>query len=345
MTSKASLKIEENYSLKNYNTFGLDAKAKYFVEIESVESLLDLISSDLFKKEKHLILGGGSNVLLTQDYDGLVIKISISGLSIEKEDNAYVWLKAMAGNVWHEVVMYSIEEGYGGLENLSLIPGQVGAAPMQNIGAYGIELEAVFDHLEAVEISTGNIKKFYKDDCDFGYRESVFKNIHKGRYIIVSVVLKLKKTQEEVSVSYGAIQSVLEEKGVDQPNAKLVSDAVIEIRQSKLPNPKELGNAGSFFKNPVIEFKQLETLVEKYPEIPRYDVGNGMFKVPAGWLIEQCGWKGKKVGNVGAHKNQALVLVNYGGATGEEVKALAMDIQKSVFQKFGIAISPEVNII
>lgn len=345
MSGNESFQIKENHSLKEYNTFGLAVKAKYFVEVDSVTMLQELIKTDLFKKQNHLILGGGSNVLLTKDFDGLVLKISIQGLTVEKESENNIWLKAMAGNVWHDVVMYSIEQGYGGLENLSLIPGQVGAAPMQNIGAYGIELESVFDHLEAMNIKTGQIRKFAKKECDFGYRESVFKNVYKGKYIITSVVLKLDKSQENVSVSYGAIQSVLDEKGVKQPNSKSVSDAVIEIRQSKLPNPKELGNAGSFFKNPVIEFKQLETLKSKYPDIPHYDLGLGMYKVPAGWLIEQCGWKGKKVGNVGAHKNQALVLVNYGGATGEEVKALAMDIKKSVFQKFGIVISPEVNII
>ncbi|MEX2590948.1 MAG: UDP-N-acetylmuramate dehydrogenase [Chitinophagales bacterium] len=337
--------IKENHSLKAYNSFGIDVSARYFVEITKVAQLKVLLESDLFKYNARLILGGGSNVLLTKDFPGLVLKLSIRGISIEKEAADFVWLKAMAGEVWHDVVQYSLKNGLGGLENLSLIPGQVGAAPMQNIGAYGVELESVFDHLEAIEISSAEIKKFHKDDCAFGYRESVFKNIYKDKFIIVSVVFKLSKSQDQVNITYGAIRDVLNEKGITKPDAKAVSDAVIAIRQSKLPNPKELGNAGSFFKNPVIEKQQLERLKADYPEIPSYDLGNDQFKVPAGWLIEQCGWKGKVVGNTGSHKRQALVLVNYGNATGKEIKTLADEIRKSVYDKFGIKITPEVNII
>lgn len=337
--------LKENFSLKNYNSFGLDVKARYFAEVTSVQELKELIKSPIFKSQKHLVLGGGSNVLFTQDFDGLLIKISIKNISIVKETSEYAYLKAMAGDVWHEVVLYSLEKGLGGLENLSLIPGQIGAAPMQNIGAYGIELKSVFESLEALEIATGEIKTFTKETCGFGYRESVFKNILKGKFIILSVLLKLRKTQEEVHVEYGAIQQVLTEKGIKKPNAKAVSEAVIEIRQSKLPNPKVLGNAGSFFKNPVLEKTQFEALLKAQPNMPNYDLGNGTFKVPAGWLIEQCGWKGKVVGNVGAHKNQALVLVNYGSASGKELLHLAEKIQESVFEKFGVKISPEVNII
>ncbi|MEX0813484.1 MAG: UDP-N-acetylmuramate dehydrogenase [Chitinophagales bacterium] len=337
--------IKENHSLKAYNSFGIDVSARYFVEITKVAQLKVLLESDLFKYNARLILGGGSNVLLTKDFPGLVLKLSIRGISIEKEAADFVWLKAMAGEVWHDVVQYSLKNGLGGLENLSLIPGQVGAAPMQNIGAYGVELESVFDHLEAIEISSAEIKKFHKDDCAFGYRESVFKNIYKDKFIIVSVVFKLSKSQDQVNITYGAIRDVLNKKGITKPDAKAVSDAVIAIRQSKLPNPKELGNAGSFFKNPVIEKQQLERLKADYPEIPSYDLGNDQFKVPAGWLIEQCGWKGKVVGNTGSHKKQALVLVNYGNASGKEIKTLADEIRKSVYDKFGIKITPEVNII
>lgn len=337
--------IKENHSLKAYNSFGIDVSSRYFTEIKDLEQLRELLVSDLFKNNSRLILGGGSNVLLTRDFPGLVIKISIKGIETIKEDEAHVWIKANAGEVWHDLVMYSLQKGLGGIENLSLIPGQVGAAPMQNIGAYGVELESVFDHLEAIEISTRNLKEFYKKDCAFGYRESVFKNIYKNQFIITAVVLKLNKSQERVNIDYGAISDVLEAKNIVNPDAKDVSDAVIEIRQSKLPNPKELGNAGSFFKNPVIEKQQLETLKREYPGIPSYDVGNDLFKVPAGWLIEQCGWKGKVVGNTGSHKNQALVLVNYGNASGNEIRELAEEIQKSVFEKFSINILPEVNII
>lgn len=337
--------IKENISLKSYNTFGLNVKARYFVEIETVAQLQEVIQSAVFKSNPHLILGGGSNVLLTKDFEGIVLKISIKGKDIVEEDKQSVTIKIMAGENWHEVVLYSLKNNWSGIENLSLIPGQVGAAPMQNIGAYGVELEAVFKELEAVEIKSGKRRRFDKDSCNFGYRESIFKNTYKGQFIIVAVILQLKKSDESVNISYGAIQDILKRKGIEKPNAKDVSNAIIEIRQSKLPDPKELGNSGSFFKNPVIDRKNFEILKQQYPEIPGYEIDENSIKVPAGWLIEQCGWKGKKVGQTGAHKQQALVLVNYGNASGAEILQLSKDIQQSVREKFNIELSPEVNII
>ncbi len=338
------MNIQSNISLKPLNTFGIDAKAKEFVDIQSREELEVLCSNFNLINRNVLVLGGGSNMLLTKDVDGMVIKISIKGIEITNEDNDNVWVKAMAGEVWHDLVLWTIEKGYGGLENLSLIPGCVGASPMQNIGAYGVEIKNTFHSLEAISIEDAEFKTFGPAECKFGYRESIFKQEAKGKYIIVSVEFKLSK-HPVVNTTYGAIQQTLQKHGIEKPDVKAISDAVIEIRSSKLPNPKVLGNAGSFFKNPEIPNTQFNQLKLTFPEIVGYPTTEGYTKVAAGWMIEQCGWKGKVVGHTGSHKDQALVLVNYGGATGHEIWQLAMDIQASVKEKFGVTITPEVNVI
>ena len=333
-----------NISLKPYNTFGIDAHAKDFVEVTSLQELQAIIANPKLKHHPKLILGGGSNILFTKDFEGLVIRNNIKGIERINEDPYHVWIKAMGGEVWHQLVLYAINNKLAGIENLSLIPGLVGAAPMQNIGAYGVELVNVFDSLEAVDMETGEVRIFNKEECQFGYRESVFKKELKGKYFILSVTLRLNKTPK-YNVSYGDIKQTLSDMQVYELSLKAVSDAVIKIRSSKLPDPKQIGNAGSFFKNPEIPKEQFDQLVEKYPVMPSFPTTSGQIKVPAGWLIEQCGWKGKQVGNTGAHARQALVLVNYGGATGEEVKALAYQIRDSVKDKFGIELTPEVNFI
>ncbi len=337
------IKLEQDVSLKPFNTFGLEAKAAHFVAFTSVKELLNalkLISSD----QKMMVLGGGSNILLTQDFDGVVLKNELKGIELIDEERDYVWIKAMAGENWHEFVLHCIENGWAGVENLSLIPGTVGAAPMQNIGAYGVEIKDVFDSLEAVEISSGKYKEFNAEECEFGYRESVFKTSLKGEYIITSVTFRLRKTPE-FNISYGAIQDTLNEMGVEKLSLKAVSDAVIKIRQSKLPDPAKIGNSGSFFKNPTIDKLDYEGLKAEFPDIPGYKLPNDRVKVPAAWLIEQAGWKGKTFGEIGVHKLQPLVLVNYGNGNGSDIKDLAFKIQSSVASKFGIELNPEVNII
>jgi UDP-N-acetylmuramate dehydrogenase len=338
------VKVQYNISLKPYNTFGIEATTNEFVEVSTIDELVVLVNTFDFSSRKNLVIGGGSNLLLTKDFDGMVIKNSIKGMAVINEDEENVWVKAMAGERWHEFVLFCIGNGYGGVENLSLIPGCVGAAPMQNIGAYGAEIKDTFSTLEAIEIETGDIVVFDNSDCKFGYRESVFKNELKGKYIIVSVTFRLCK-HPKFNIAYGAIQQTLDKNGIKDITVKAISDAVIEIRTSKLPDPKLLGNAGSFFKNPEVPTAQFEELKQTFPSIVGYPTTLGNTKLAAGWLIEQCGWKGKQVGNTGSHKDQALVLVNYGGATGNEVWKLAMDIQQSVKEKFGVTISPEVNIV
>lgn len=338
------MNIQQNISLKAYNTFGIDVKAREFVVINSLDELCILCAAFNLTDRKILIMGGGSNLLLTKDFDGMVIKINLKGIEVVGENDDYTWVKCMAGEVWHEFVLYCISNNLGGVENLSLIPGCVGAAPMQNIGAYGVEIKDTFDSLEAVEIATGEVVKFNNKDCNFGYRESIFKQEAKGRYIIASVTFRLSK-KPVFNVSYGAIQQTLEKNGITLPTVKAISDAVISIRKSKLPDPLVLGNAGSFFKNPEITPEEFDELKSRFPDVVGYPAGSGYIKVAAGWLIEQCGWKGKVVGNAGSHKDQALVLVNYGGATGSEIWKLALDIKNSVMEKFGITINPEVNIV
>ena len=338
------MQIQEGQSLKSMNTFGIDAKAKYLSIIREISDLKTLVKSNLFKEENHLILGGGSNILLTKDYNGLVIKNELKGISLINEDNASVILKIMSGEVWHELVLYCVENNWAGIENLSLIPGSVGAAPMQNIGAYGVELKSVFIELEALHLESGEVHTFDKKACDFGYRQSVFKNRLKEQYFILSITIKLLK-KPKLHLNYGAINDTLKLMGKSKPNIKDVSQAVIQIRQSKLPNPSELGNSGSFFKNPIVENEKFKELKLNYPNIVAYPAGEKHTKLAAGWLIEQCGYKGKRYGDTGSHKHQALVLVNYGNAKGKDIWNLALKIQASVKAKFDVDIQPEVNII
>lgn len=339
-----AMKIEENKELRPYHTFHLDVKAKYFAKVKTVDDLLLLLNSSIYRNNPSLVLGGGSNLLFTGDLNGLVIKLSIMGITTLAEDEDEVELKIGAGQNWHELVMYCVDRGYGGIENLSLIPGTVGAAPMQNIGAYGVEIREVFTELEAVEIATGKIKAFSNEACKFGYRDSIFKNKAKGRYVITSVTLKLSK-KPIVNTSYGAIKETLTAWGIEKPGIADVSKAVIHIRQSKLPDPNVIGNAGSFFKNPSIDAADFEKLKVNYPAAMGYVQADGTVKVPAAWLIEQAGWKGKTFGEIGVHKNQALVLVNYGEGTGRDIWDLAQKIQASVQEKFGIALVLEVNVV
>ncbi len=334
--------FQEDISLRPYNTFGIEARAKQFAEVESVDELKSIVNSnkDLF------VLSGGSNILLTRDIEKPVVHIRLLGKELLPDpDPDRVLVKVQAGENWHEFVIWCLENGLGGLENLSLIPGQVGTSPMQNIGAYGIEIKDVFRELEALEIATGEIKKFSKEDCRFGYRESVFKNELKGKFIIVNVTFSLSKRNHRLVVDYGAIRSELAERGIEKPSIDDISKVVIAIRQSKLPDPKELGNSGSFFKNPVIPRKQLEDLKSEHPTIPHYEVDAESVKVPAGWLVEQSGFKGKRFGDAGVHAKQALVLVNHGNASGQEILALSQRIQGEVLNRFGIELQTEVNII
>ncbi len=334
--------FQQNVQLQPYNTFGLEAKASEFAVFQSVEQLKAALNQRV--DQPLLILGGGSNILLTQDFDGLVLKNELTGYQVLKEDNSHVWVEVAAGENWHQFVLTAIENNWAGIENMSLIPGTMGAAPMQNIGAYGVEIKQVFERLSALEINSGEIHQFSNQECQFGYRESIFKKEAKGKFIITSVVLKLNK-QPEYNVSYGAIQQTLEEMEVSDLSIKAVSDAVIRIRQSKLPDPVEIGNSGSFFKNPEIDKIDYEGLKAEFSSIPGYELPDKRVKVPAAWLIEQAGWKGKTFDKIGVHKKQPLVLVNYGGGRGADIRDLAFKIQDSVSDKFGIILTPEVNII
>lgn len=336
------INIIENISLKPFNTFGIGAIANYYIAFSSVEQLQEALR--FAANQPRLILGGGSNILLCQDFEGVVLHNQIKGISLVHEDNAYYYVKANAGEVWHDFVMHCIAHNYQGVENLSLIPGSVGASPMQNIGAYGIEIKDIFYQLEAYEISTGQIHTFSLEDCEFGYRTSVFKTSLKDKYIILNVTYRLRK-HPVYNVSYGAIQQELEQMGLTELSSKAISDAVIAIRSSKLPNPAEIGNAGSFFKNPVIPISLFEQIQQNYPEIVSYAIDEMHIKVAAGWLIEAAGWKGKTLGNYGVHKKQALVLVNYGGAKGKDIFELSQQIIDDIFYKFGITLEREVNIL
>jgi len=336
------LNIEQNKSLKNYNTFGLNVNADYFTSINSIDELIEVLKNEQFSTTPKMFLGGGSNVLLTKDYHGLIIHNCLKGIEVVMRDDDFVFAKAASGEVWHDFVLYCIENGFGGVENMSLIPGSVGAGPMQNICAYGVEMKDVFFELEALNLATLQLEKFSNTDCKFGYRESVFKNEKKNQYFIASVTFRLN-LKPSVNTTYGAIQQQLTAMNVEHPTIKNVSDAVVAIRSSKLPNPAVLGNSGSFFKNPEIASSEYERLKNEFPNVVAYPT-NGGYKLAAGWLIEQCGWKGKVVGNCGSHKDQALVLVNYGNATGDEIYQLALAIQDSVFEKFQVRIVPEVNV-
>ena len=337
------MEFHENFSLKNFNTFGIEAKARQFVAVHSITDLKTVLEQH--PDEKKFILGGGSNMLLTKDIDALVIHVDLKGKKIINEDDNFVWVESQAGENWHEFVLWTIDQNFGGLENMSLIPGNVGTTPVQNIGAYGTEIKDTFVSCDAIKITNQEMKTFTKEECHFGYRESVFKNEVKDQYIITSVVFKLTKQNHKINISYGDIALQLSNRNIQIPTLKDVSDAVIAIRQSKLPDPKELGNSGSFFKNPILLKSDFEKIHQQFPEMKYYEVSATEVKVPAGWLIEQAGFKGKRFGDAGVHKNQALVLVNYGNATGQEILDVAKTIQATIFQIFGIHIEAEVNVI
>lgn len=339
------MQIQENTSLKPYNTFGINAAAKSFTKFTSLNELEELFS--FYTKNKltnTLILGGGSNILLTQDFNGLVAKNEMKGIEVVKKDADDIYVKAGAGENWHQFVLYCIEKNFAGVENLSLIPGSVGASPMQNIGAYGVEIKDVFYELEAYNIEEKKLITFSNKDCQFAYRESVFKRKYKDKFIITSVTYRLNKTPK-YNTSYGAIMQELEKMGVKELSVAAVSQAVINIRRSKLPDPAVIGNAGSFFKNPTIPKEQFETLKQQFPNIVGYTVNDKEVKLAAGWLIEQCGWKGYRKGDAGCHAAQALVLVNYGNANGIDIYNLSTEIMNSVEEKFKVFLEREVNVI
>lgn len=337
------LDVQKNKSLKPYNTFSIAADASYFAEILSEQDLKDVLKSDLIKEQNLLVLGGGSNVLFTKDFDGLVVKVSIPGISSVVEGDEVV-VTAGAGVVWNDLVKYCVQNGFAGIENLSLIPGTVGASPIQNIGAYGVELKDVFKSCVAYEIATSEKRIFNFEDCRFGYRDSVFKNELKGQYIITSVSFKLSKTAK-INTQYGAIQEELKNKGIAVPTIADVSSVVAEIRVAKLPDPSTIGNAGSFFKNPVIAEDEFEIVKSAHPNVVHYPAPDNKVKLAAGWLIEQCGFKGVIAGQTGTWKNQALVLVNHGSATGAEVYSFSERIINDVDAKFGVKLEREVNIL
>jgi len=338
------MNLQENFSLKSFNTFGIDASAKYFSSFSSTEMLREIIESQFAMLNTHLILGGGSNILLTKDVDGIVLKNDIRGIETVKEDDEHIYLKAGAGENWHQFVLYCVSRNYAGVENLSLIPGNVGASPMQNVGAYGVEIKDVFYELEALHRHDKSIQKFSLQDCAFGYRESVFKNKFKDQFVITSVIYRLNK-RPSFNTSYGAINQELERMGVKELSIQAISQAVINIRTSKLPDPNEVGNAGSFFKNPIVSNEKFFELKRKFSDLIAFPSGNDQKKLAAAWLIEQCGWKGYRRHDAGCYEKQALVLVNYGTATGLEVFELSEEIIQSVREKFGVTLEREVNII
>ena len=336
------MKLLRNISLKNYNTFGIDVSAKYFAAFSTIDELTALLDQATGKQV--LILGGGSNILFTKNVESFILKNELKGIQLIKEDVHYYYIKAAAGENWHEFVMHCIHHNYAGLENLSLIPGNVGASPMQNIGAYGVEIKDVFESLEALNIADKTIHTFSPNDCAFGYRESIFKSKYKDRFIILSVTLRLNKIPF-FNTSYGAIEQELEKMHVKDLSIQAISRAVINIRSSKLPDPAKIGNAGSFFKNPTISSEKFKSLERSHFNMPRYIIDDRRVKIPAAWLIEQCGWKGYRKGDAGVHIYQPLVLVNYNNANGSDIYKLSEKIQHSVKDKFGIKLEREVNVI
>jgi len=338
------MEIKENYSLKNLNTFGLDVKAKHLVTFNVEEDIYEFLEKEEFNNEKTLILGGGSNILFTDDFDGIVLKSEIVGINELKRDEDNIYFEVGSGVIWDELVTYSVERGYGGIENLSLIPGTVGAAPIQNIGAYGAEFEDVFDELDGIDLTSGQKKKFSKAECCFGYRDSIFKREYKNTFLITKVRIKLDLSPK-LKLSYRAIQDYKNEKNISKIDLKLLSKIIRNIRKSKLPDPGHIGNAGSFFKNPVINENLFENLKDEFPDLVYFKIDKVSYKIPAGWLIEKSGYKGKKFGNVGVHRKQALVLVNYGNGTGSELLELANEIKSKILDKFNIILETEVNII
>lgn len=337
------MKIEKNKSLKNNNTFGIDVCADKYIGIYNEEELKKLLSLSELKDESKLVLGGGSNILFTRDYNGIVIKNSIPGIKIIFEDEKHCLVKAGAGVVWNDLVLFAVEKNLGGIENLISIPGTVGAAPIQNIGAYGEELQNTFHSLKGIFLDTGKESVFEKEECGFGYRESIFKKELKEKFIITYVILELYKNPKPV-FNYGQVKNELDKLNKKNYSIKDISDVIAQIRNEKLPNPTAIGNAGSFFKNPEIDKDQFLELKKEHPEIPCFTTPHDKVKIPAGWLIEKCGWKGKRLQNVGVHENQALVLVNYGNSTGADVLSLALEIKNSVIKTFGIELTEEVNI-
>ncbi|WP_282118156.1 UDP-N-acetylmuramate dehydrogenase [Maribacter aquivivus] len=335
--------VHEHFSLKNYNTFGIDATARFFVEVSSVEELQDVLGNQDY--DRKIIIGGGSNMLLSDYIEALFIHVALKGKKIISESSDTVKVKIMAGENWHEMVMWTLDHNFGGLENMSLIPGNTGTAPIQNIGAYGVELKDCFVSCEAIRIEDQQLITLTKEECKFGYRDSFFKNDGKDQFVITSVTFSFTKINHKINSGYGAIEGQLEKESIVNPTIKDISNAVIAIRQQKLPDPKILGNSGSFFKNPIVEKEIFEDFALKNPDAPFYKVTNDLYKIPAGWLIEQCGFKGKRFGDAGVHKNQALVLVNYDNATGKDILDLAANIIDAVKLKFNIEISPEVNLI
>lgn len=339
------MKIQENYSLKKLNTFGVDGSAKYFAEVKDISDLKYAIEFAKINHFEILFLGGGSNVLFTKDFGGLIIKLNLIGISEALLNEDEVLVTAKAGENWHEFVQFCLDKNYGGLENLSLIPGNVGTSPMQNIGAYGTEIKDAFVNCKVLNLENLQIEEFDNEKCRFGYRDSVFKREGKGKYVILEVTFKLSRKNHQIKTEYGAIKTELEKLGVENPSIQDISRAVINIRQSKLPDPKIIGNAGSFFKNPTIPLEQFLKVQKEYPQMPNYPNGDAV-KIPAGWLIEQCGWKGKQIVNVASHELQALVIVNKtGAATGKEIYDFSTLIIESVIEKFGIELEREVNII
>jgi len=336
--------IREDVSLHRFNTFHINAVARFFIEISSLVQLRELIASGFLAQNTTLLLGGGSNILFKGDFRGIVLKIMNKGIEVVQSDDKVAYVKASAGENWHEFVMYCINMGFGGIENLSLIPGNVGSCPIQNIGAYGVEVKDCFHSLEAIDIVTGELKVFTHEDCRFGYRDSIFKQELKGRYVIWSVTFRLSLFPV-LQLEYGAIKQELAAMGINNPGIADVSKAVCNIRRSKLPDPEEIGNVGSFFKNPTVEIKIAEKLKESFPNLVSFQVDKNNVKLAAGWLIEQCGWKGYREGNAGVHERQALVLVNYGNATGADIITLAHKIQNSVYERFGVKLDMEVNIV
>ena len=336
------MEVRENYSLKNYNTFGIDVKCRYFVESDTESEFLEFVSSYELKPEEIMVLGEGSNFLFTDDFDGTVFYPTMKGMEIVEENDEHVWVKVGAGEVWDDFVAWAVEQGYGGVENLSLIPGHVGAAPVQNVGAYGMEAGDSIERVEAIQIEKARKETISAADCRFAYRDSIFKGEWKNRYIVTYVVFRLTKVPE-FRLNYGSVREELQKLG--EVSLKNIRRAIIQIRRAKLPDVKELPNAGSFFKNPVVSREQAGQLKERYPELPVYPVDEDRVKLAAGWLIEQCGWKGKDLGKAGVYEKQALILVNRAGASGVEVARLANEVKKSVFMTFGVWIEPEVYVI
>ncbi|MCI1752516.1 MAG: UDP-N-acetylmuramate dehydrogenase [Flavobacteriales bacterium] len=336
--------IQYNADLQPFNTFHVAARAARLARFTTAEELRELLNTAELKDLPRLVVGGGSNLLLTRDWPGVVLLNEVDGIEVVEETADHVIVRSGSGVMWHEFVAHCVGKGWGGIENLSLIPGKVGAAPMQNIGAYGVEIKDVFDHLEALRISDGEVVRFSGAECKFGYRESFFKREGKGQYIILNVAFKLAK-HPELHTHYGSIKQELEKRGIAKPTIQDVSDAVIHIRRSKLPDPNVLGNAGSFFKNPVVPANLAEKIKAKYPDVVSFPAGEGQVKLAAGWLIEKAGWKGFREENLGVHKDQALVLVNYGGSTGSAIYDLSTRVLESVKEKFGVELEREVNII